>query len=79
LLPARAVRIIDPERSRSFYEALGFTFAGDFDIVRDAQLEATNDFFSLGDPESVLELMFGPEGSIKGSIPAARSTRSNSI
>jgi hypothetical protein len=36
------VRITDPERSRSFYEALGFTFAGDFDIVRDAQLEATN-------------------------------------
>jgi hypothetical protein len=28
------VRITDPERSRSFYEALGFTFAGDFDIVR---------------------------------------------
>jgi catechol 2,3-dioxygenase-like lactoylglutathione lyase family enzyme len=40
------VRITDPERSRSFYEALGFTFAGDFDIVRDAQLEATNYFFS---------------------------------
>jgi len=40
------VGITDPERSRSFYEALGFTFAGDFDIVRDAQLEATNYFFS---------------------------------
>jgi catechol 2,3-dioxygenase-like lactoylglutathione lyase family enzyme len=40
------VRITDPERSRSFYEALGFTFAGDFDIVRDAQLEATNYFLS---------------------------------
>jgi hypothetical protein len=40
------VRITDSERSRSFYEALAFTFAGDFDIVRDAQLEATNYFFS---------------------------------
>ena len=29
------VRITDPEKSRAFYEALGFTFAGDFDIVRD--------------------------------------------
>jgi catechol 2,3-dioxygenase-like lactoylglutathione lyase family enzyme len=29
------VRITDPERTRDFYEALGFTFAGDFDIVRD--------------------------------------------
>jgi hypothetical protein len=35
-------RITDPGRSRAFYEALGFTFAGDFDIVRDGKLEATN-------------------------------------
>ena len=41
------VRITDPERSRAFYEALGFTFAGDFDIVRGGQLEATNHFFSM--------------------------------
>jgi catechol 2,3-dioxygenase-like lactoylglutathione lyase family enzyme len=34
-------RITDPEKSRAFYEALGFTFAGDFDIVRDGELEAT--------------------------------------
>jgi lactoylglutathione lyase len=31
------VRITDPARSRAFYEALGFTFAGDFDIVRDGR------------------------------------------
>ena len=55
-------RITDPERSRAFYEALGFTFAGDFDIVRDGQLEATNYFFSLGDQESVLELTFNHDG-----------------
>jgi catechol 2,3-dioxygenase-like lactoylglutathione lyase family enzyme len=52
------VRITDPDKSRAFYEALGFTFAGDFDIVRDGQREATNYFFSVGDQESVLELTF---------------------
>src|SRR6476620_7755846 len=46
------VRITDPEKSRAFYEALGFTFAGDFDIVRDGEVEATNYFFSMGDQES---------------------------
>src|SRR5205814_1983722 len=56
------VRITDPERSRAFYEALGFTFAGEFDIVRDGQLEATNYFFSMGDQESVLELTSNHEG-----------------
>jgi lactoylglutathione lyase len=56
------VRITDPERSRSFYEALGFTFAGDFDIVRDGEVEATNYFFSLGDQESVLELTYNHDG-----------------
>ena len=56
------VRITDPARSRDFYEALGFTFAGDFDIVRDGQVEATNYFFSLGDQESVLELTYNHDG-----------------
>ena len=56
------VRITDPERSRRFYEALGFSFAGDFDIVRDGQVEATNYFFSLGDQESVLELTYNHDG-----------------
>ena len=56
------VRITDPERSRAFYEALGFSFAGDFDIVRDGQVEATNYFFSLGDQESVLELTYNHDG-----------------
>ena len=52
----------DPEKSRRFYESLGFTFAGDFDIVRDGELEATNYFFSIGDQESVLELTFNHDG-----------------
>jgi len=56
------VRITDPGKSRVFYEALGFTFAGDFDIVRDGELEATNYFFTLGDQESVLELTFNHDG-----------------
>ena len=55
-------RITDPGRSRTFYEALGFTFARDFDIVRDGQLEATNYFFSMGDQESVLELTYNHDG-----------------
>ncbi|MGH3050245.1 MAG: VOC family protein, partial [Gaiellaceae bacterium] len=47
------VRITDPERSRSFYEALGFSFERDMDIVRDGEKEATNYFFSIGDQPSV--------------------------
>jgi lactoylglutathione lyase len=56
------VRITDPEKSRAFYEALGFRFDRDMDIVRDGQLEATNYFFSMGDQESVLELTFNHDG-----------------
>jgi lactoylglutathione lyase len=55
-------RITDPEKSRAFYEALGFTFAGDFDIVRGGELEATNYFFSIGGQESVLELTYNHDG-----------------
>jgi lactoylglutathione lyase len=56
------VRITDPERSRAFYEALGFTFERDMDIIRDGEKEATNYFFSLGDDESVLELTYNHDG-----------------
>ena len=56
------VRITDPEKSRAFYEALGFRFDRDMDIVRNGQVEATNYFFSLGDQESVLELTFNHDG-----------------
>ena len=52
------VRITDPERSRGFYEALGFRFSRDMDIVRNGEREATNYFFSLGDDENVLELTY---------------------
>jgi lactoylglutathione lyase len=56
------VRITDPQRSRAFYEALGFSVSRDFDIVRDGELEATNYFFSLGDQDSVLELTYNHDG-----------------
>ena len=55
-------RITDPEKSRAFYEALGFAFAREMDIVRDGEREATNYFFSIGDQESVLELTYNHDG-----------------
>jgi lactoylglutathione lyase len=56
------VRVTDPAASRSFYEALGFSFSREMDIVRDGELEATNYFYSLGDHENVLELTFNHDG-----------------
>jgi lactoylglutathione lyase len=56
------VRITDPDRSRGFYEALGFRFSRDMDIVRNGEREATNYFFSLGDAENVLELTYNHDG-----------------
>ena len=56
------VRITDPEKSRAFYEALGFEFSRDMDIVRGGEVEATNYFFSMGDNENVLELTFYHDG-----------------
>ena len=52
------VRITDPEKSRAFYEALGFRFERDMDIVRNGELEATNYFYGIGDSKSVLELTY---------------------
>jgi lactoylglutathione lyase len=56
------LRITDPKKSRAFYEALGFEFSRDMDIVRNGELEATNYFFSMGDNENVLELTFNHDG-----------------
>lgn len=69
-------RITDPERSRTFYEALGFTFAGNFDIVRNGELETTNYFFSIGDQESVLELSLQPGWPNVRSAPGTATSRS---
>ena len=56
------VRVTDPGKSRAFYEALGFRFERDMDIVRNGETEATNYFFGLGDHDSVLELTFNHDG-----------------
>jgi len=56
------VRVTDPPKSRSFYEALGFTFEREMDIVRNGEREATNYFFSMGDQTSVLELTYNHDG-----------------
>ncbi len=56
------VRVTDPARSREFYEALGFTFSREMDIVRNGEREATNYFFSIGDTPNVLELTFNHDG-----------------
>jgi lactoylglutathione lyase len=56
------VRITDPEKSRSFYEALGFEFRRDLDIVRDGKLEATNYFFGMPGQEEELELTYNHDG-----------------
>src|SRR5829696_1122562 len=56
------VRVTHPVKSRAFYEALGFRFERDMDIVRDGELEATNYFFGIGDQQSVLELTYNHDG-----------------
>jgi lactoylglutathione lyase len=55
-------RITDPQKSRTFYEALGFQFSNEMDIVRNGEREATNYFFSIGDQENVLELTLNHDG-----------------
>jgi lactoylglutathione lyase len=55
-------RITDPERSRAFYEALGFEFRRELPIVRDGALEATNYFFGVPGQEEELELTFNHDG-----------------
>jgi lactoylglutathione lyase len=56
------VRITDPDKSRAFYEALGFRFERDMDIVRNGEVEATNYFYGIGDQDAVLELTFNHDG-----------------
>lgn len=56
------LRITDAERSREFYEALGFEFRYELPIVRDGELEATNYFYGIpGQPEE-LELTLNHDG-----------------
>ena len=55
-------RITDPQRSREFYEALGFEFKRDLDIVRNDELEATNYFFAFPGDDAELELTYNHDG-----------------
>jgi lactoylglutathione lyase len=55
-------RITDPERSRAFYEALGFESRGDLPIVREGEVEATNYFFGIPGQAEELELTFNHDG-----------------
>jgi lactoylglutathione lyase len=55
-------RITDPEKSRAFYEALGFEFRREFPIARNGELEATNFFFGFPGQEEELELTFNHDG-----------------
>jgi lactoylglutathione lyase len=55
-------RITDPERSRAFYEALGFEYRRELPIVRDGELEATNYFFGVPEQEEELELTLNHDG-----------------
>ena len=51
-------RVLDLDRSKDFYEKLGF------EELRRAPIrdEATNYFYSIGDQENVLELTFNHDG-----------------
>jgi lactoylglutathione lyase len=55
-------RITDPEASRRFYEALGFEFRREMDIVRNGEREATNYFFAPPGQDEELELTFNHDG-----------------
>ncbi|HZT90462.1 MAG TPA: VOC family protein [Gaiellaceae bacterium] len=55
-------RIVDPARSRAFYEALGFEFRRELPIVRDGHHEATNYFFGVPGQEEELELTWNTDG-----------------
>jgi lactoylglutathione lyase len=56
------LRITDPERSRGFYEALGFEFRRELPIVRNGELEATNYFYGVPGQDEELELTFNHDG-----------------
>lgn len=55
-------RISELDRSRRFYEALGFEFRRELPIVRDGELEATNYFFGAPGEAVELELTLNHDG-----------------
>jgi lactoylglutathione lyase len=55
-------RIVDPEKSREFYETLGFEFRRESPIVRNGEHEATNYFFGMPGQAEELELTYNTDG-----------------
>jgi lactoylglutathione lyase len=55
-------RIVDPDRSRVFYEALGFEYRRESPIVRNGELEATNYFYGMPGQDEELELTLNHDG-----------------
>jgi hypothetical protein len=60
-------RITDPEKSRTFYEALGLEFRREFPTVRDGEVEATNYFFGVPRPGRIASMA---TEEVAGSSPA---------
>ena len=56
------LRITDPAKSRTFYEALGMEFRRESDIVRGGELEATLYFYGYPGQEEELELTLNHDG-----------------
>jgi lactoylglutathione lyase len=57
------LRVIDPEKSRAFYEALGMELRRESPIVRNGELEATLYFLGFPGQDEELELTFNHDGS----------------
>jgi lactoylglutathione lyase len=56
------LRVTDPARSRTFYEALGMEFRRESEIVREGHHEATLYFFGFPGDDAELELTFNTDG-----------------
>ncbi|HZO48972.1 MAG TPA: GNAT family N-acetyltransferase, partial [Gaiellaceae bacterium] len=56
------LRVVDPQRSRAFYEALGMEFRRELPIVRDGHHEATNYFYGFPGQDEELELTWNTDG-----------------
>jgi lactoylglutathione lyase len=54
-------RIVDPEKSRAFYETLGFEFRRELPIIRNGEHEATNYFFGMPGQAEELELTYNTD------------------
>jgi lactoylglutathione lyase len=57
------IRVTDPEKSRTFYEALGMELRRESPIERNGELEATLYFFGFPGQDEELELTFNHDGS----------------